>query len=199
MLLAELLDDLRPARRHVAEHAAAGLVHERVDHLVREAVRVGRHRLRRQDPHQLPVPRRRVLAARALEQPPGDGRRAGLRRAAEERLDVPEPERLERRQVEPADRARDVPERVRALVAELGGVRQARPPRRRRARSRTHAARGYPTPVCANVLGLIGFVVFIVCVIALAAGVTWLVVQLSPLTGEEEGQSRQSRRRGEPS
>jgi hypothetical protein len=32
----------------------------------------------------------------------------------------------------------------------------------------------------ANVLGLIGIVVFIACVIALAAGVTWAVVRLSP-------------------
>jgi hypothetical protein len=32
-----------------------------------------------------------------------------------------------------------------------------------------------------NVLGLIGFAVFIVCVISLAAAVTWGVVKLSPL------------------
>ena len=32
----------------------------------------------------------------------------------------------------------------------------------------------------ANILGLIGIAVFIVCVIALAAGVTWLVVRFSP-------------------
>jgi uncharacterized membrane protein len=32
----------------------------------------------------------------------------------------------------------------------------------------------------ATVLGLIGVAVFIVCVIALAAGVTWVVVRLSP-------------------
>jgi hypothetical protein len=32
----------------------------------------------------------------------------------------------------------------------------------------------------ANVLGLIGIVAFIVCVIALAAGVTWLVIRVSP-------------------
>jgi hypothetical protein len=31
-----------------------------------------------------------------------------------------------------------------------------------------------------TVLGLIGLVVFIVCVIALAAGITWLVVKFSP-------------------
>jgi flagellar biogenesis protein FliO len=29
-------------------------------------------------------------------------------------------------------------------------------------------------------LGLLGIVVFVVCVIAFAAGVTWLVVRLSP-------------------
>ncbi len=32
----------------------------------------------------------------------------------------------------------------------------------------------------ANVLGLVGIIVFCVCVIALAAAVTWLVVKLSP-------------------
>jgi len=32
----------------------------------------------------------------------------------------------------------------------------------------------------ADALGLVGIAVFIVCVVALAAGVTWLVVRLSP-------------------
>jgi hypothetical protein len=32
----------------------------------------------------------------------------------------------------------------------------------------------------ATVLGVIGIFIFIACVIALAAGVTWLVVKLSP-------------------
>ncbi len=32
----------------------------------------------------------------------------------------------------------------------------------------------------ATVLGVIGLIVFIVCVIALAAAVTWLVVKISP-------------------
>jgi hypothetical protein len=31
-----------------------------------------------------------------------------------------------------------------------------------------------------NVLGLIGFAVFIVCTIALAAAITWAVVRISP-------------------
>jgi hypothetical protein len=34
-------------------------------------------------------------------------------------------------------------------------------------------------------LGLIGLAVFIVCTIALAAGVTWLVVRLSPTPGSK--------------
>jgi hypothetical protein len=32
----------------------------------------------------------------------------------------------------------------------------------------------------ADVLGLLGILLFVVCVIALAAGVTWLVVKLFP-------------------
>jgi hypothetical protein len=31
-----------------------------------------------------------------------------------------------------------------------------------------------------NVLGLIGFTAFIVCIVGLAAAVTWLVVKVSP-------------------
>jgi hypothetical protein len=31
-----------------------------------------------------------------------------------------------------------------------------------------------------TVLGLLGLALFIVCVVALAAGITWLVVRLSP-------------------
>jgi hypothetical protein len=38
----------------------------------------------------------------------------------------------------------------------------------------------------ADVLGLIGIVVFIACVIALAAGVTWVVVRLSPMPGAKK-------------
>jgi len=38
----------------------------------------------------------------------------------------------------------------------------------------------------ATVLGLIGVAVFIVCVVALAAGVTWVVVKLSPAPGGKQ-------------
>jgi hypothetical protein len=37
-----------------------------------------------------------------------------------------------------------------------------------------------------NVLGLFGMVVFIACVIALAAGVTWLVVRYTPAKRSDE-------------
>jgi hypothetical protein len=122
VLLAELLDDLRPGGGLVAEHAASRAVHERVDDLVGEAVRIGRERRRRDDAHQLPVAGRRVLPLRALEQAAGDGRRVRLRRTALERLDVAEAERLEIREVETADGARDVAESVRPLVTPVGGV-----------------------------------------------------------------------------
>ena len=124
VLLAELLDDVRPGRDLVAEHAAAGLVHERVDHVVREAVRIGRHRDRGDDAHQLPVARRRVLALRALEQPAGDRGCPRLWRAALELHHVAEAERLERGQVEAADGAGHVAERVRPLIAERGRIGQ---------------------------------------------------------------------------
>jgi hypothetical protein len=38
-----------------------------------------------------------------------------------------------------------------------------------------------------DVLGLLGVVVFIIIVIAVAAGVTWLVVRLSPAKKPEQG------------
>ena len=37
-----------------------------------------------------------------------------------------------------------------------------------------------------NILGLLGIVVFIVCVIALAASVTWAVVRISPKPGAKQ-------------
>jgi hypothetical protein len=40
--------------------------------------------------------------------------------------------------------------------------------------------------VVANVLGLLGMIVFIACVIALAASVTWLVVRISPKPGAKQ-------------
>jgi hypothetical protein len=39
-------------------------------------------------------------------------------------------------------------------------------------------------------LGLLGLVVFIVCVIALAAAVTWVVVKLSPTDRGEQKQQQ---------
>jgi hypothetical protein len=39
-----------------------------------------------------------------------------------------------------------------------------------------------------NVLGILGLLVFIACVIALAAGITWLVVRLSPKPGNKNKQ-----------
>lgn len=38
----------------------------------------------------------------------------------------------------------------------------------------------------ADVLGVLGIILFIACVISLAAGVTWLVVRLSPTPGRKK-------------
>jgi hypothetical protein len=43
--------------------------------------------------------------------------------------------------------------------------------------------------VVADVLGLIGMAIFIVAIISLAAGVTWLVVRLSPTPGSKQSAS----------
>jgi len=59
-----------------------------------------------------------------LDEPSGDGGRPVHRRAAFERLDVAEPERLEIGEIESADGFRDVAERVGAFVSELGRVGQ---------------------------------------------------------------------------
>jgi hypothetical protein len=40
--------------------------------------------------------------------------------------------------------------------------------------------------VIENILGLLGIAVFIVCLIALSAGVTWLVVKISPKPGAKK-------------
>ena len=143
-------------------------------------VRIGRHRLRRDDAHQLPVAGRRVLALRALDEPARDRRRSRLRRAALERLDVAEPERLEIRQVEAADGAGDVAERVRSLVAVLGGVRQ-----RARADGVQHddaraGHAGYSRSVMEPSSACSASSSSSSRVISLAAGVTWLVVKLFP-------------------
>ena len=106
------------------------------------------------------------LPLRALDEPAGDRGRAGLRRAALERLDVPEPERLEVRQVEASDRPRDVPERVGAVVAVLGGVGQRAGPDRIQHDHARAAACGYSRSAMMNVLGLLGIVVFFASVIA---------------------------------
>ncbi len=122
----------------------------------------------------------RVLALRPLDESAGNGRRARLRGAALERLDVAETERLEAGQVQPSHRARDVAEGVGPLVAvvrRVGQLARADGVQHDYARS-GHAA--ILSREMMTVLGLIGIVLFCTSVIALAAGVTWLVVKLSP-------------------
>ena len=123
VLGAEVVDHLGARVRAVAEDAAARGGPQRVDHVVGEAVRVGAQRHRRDDAHQLPVAGDRVLArAERVQAAMDDG--VPDRRRSLQRHDVAEPERGQDRQVEPADRFRDVSERVGARVAVVGAVGQ---------------------------------------------------------------------------
>jgi hypothetical protein len=45
---------------------------------------------------------------------------------------------------------------------------------------------GYSTRPMGTFLGLLGVVVFIPCVIAIAAGITWVVVKVSPAPSAEK-------------
>ena len=45
-----------------------------------------------------------------------------------------------------------------------------------------------------TVLGLLGVALFIVCVVALAAGVTWLVVKISPTPGDRKKKKEEAAR-----
>ena len=123
---------------------------------------------------------RRVLALRALEQPTRDRRGARLGRAALERLDVAEPERLEVGQVEAPDGASDVSERVRAFIPPLGSIWQ-----------RTgadgiehdHAGPRHAGSLRATwmtVLGLIELLFYVLAILTLSAAVTYAVVRISP-------------------
>ena len=153
-------------------------------------------------PIMLPVTRRRVLALRALEEPPGDGRRARLRRAALERDDVSEPERLEIGQVEASDGAGHVAEGVGAFVPVLRCVRQltsADGIEHDHARPR-HG--GYSTAALDDVLGLLLLVVYISAIVGLAAAITYAVDQDLPDGAEAEEartRTRPRRTRGEES
>ena len=122
VLVAVALDDLGARRRLVTEHAAARAVHERIDHIVGEAVRVGREGDRVDDPHQFPVTRRRVLPLGACQQAAGNRRGARLGAAALEGFNVAEAQGLQHWQVETTDGTSDIAERVGALVTVLGSV-----------------------------------------------------------------------------
>jgi hypothetical protein len=112
-----------------------------------------------------------------------------LRRAALERLDVPEAERLEGRQIEASDGAGDVRQRVRPLVTEVSRVWQfSRPDGVQHNDARTRHIESYPTRV-ADALGIIGILAFIACVVALAAGITWIVVKVSPNPNRKKTQA----------
>ena len=113
-----------------------------------------------------------------------DGRGARLRRATVERRHVAEPERLEVRQVEAADGAGHVPERVRALVAVVGRVGQLAGSDRI---EHDDARAGHPAILRStrgHVLGILELIAWILAVTSLAGVITYAVIKIFP--GKEE-------------
>jgi len=124
MLVAQLGDDRRAAGGLVADHAPARPARELRQQVGREAVRIGRERLRGDHAHQLPVAGGGILARRDFHQPAVTGARAPGRRHAGDGVQVAQAQSGKVRHVQPADRAGQIPERVRAGVAVGGGVRR---------------------------------------------------------------------------
>ena len=109
-------------------------------------------------------------------------------------IDVAEAERLEVGQVETADGAGDVAERVRALVPVLGCVRQlsgADGVEHDHARPR-HG--GYSTAALDTVLGLLVLVVYIAAILGSRRAITYAVIKIFPSRAERR-RSRTSRTR----
>ena len=123
MLASVVVDDLRARIRLVADELPADARLKRGDDRGREARRVRRHRVLADDARQLPMPRRRVLAARAFLQP---RKRAARRRHAKrsclrrvlDAVDGEESERGEMRRGK-ALRAHETQQRVARAVAEI--------------------------------------------------------------------------------
>ena len=90
LLAAVIVDDLRARIRLVADDLAAECLLKLSDDFRREAVRIRRHRTLRDDTRNLPVARRRILAARELAQAGEGADRLGLRRAAADTVDIEE-------------------------------------------------------------------------------------------------------------
>ena len=119
----ELVDDRGARRDHVADRLAADARLELLDHLLGKAVREGRERAIEDDAHQLPVPRHRVLARRALRHASESRRRRRHRRAALQRDQPRHAHRGERWNVQ-GNGGGDVAERVAALVLVQCGIGQ---------------------------------------------------------------------------
>ena len=121
-----VMNDLRARIRLVAYQLPADARLKRGDDLGREALGIRRHRVLADDARQLPMPRRRVLAARAFAQPCKSAARRrhakrGCLRRVLDAVDREEPKRGEMRRRK-AFRTHETQERVARAVAEVGGI-----------------------------------------------------------------------------
>ena len=124
MLFTETRDDLRPRGRDVPQRRDSADRGEALDHLSREALRIGWERNFRDNAGHLPMPRDGIFAARALAHAPDGGLRIGNRHDAAHVRYPTESKPLEIRQRQTTQSFRDIADRVRtSRIAITRGVR----------------------------------------------------------------------------
>ena len=121
VLRAQLFDDLRPARRFVAQRLAAHRPLELFHHLGRKTVGIGRKGFLHVQARHLPVAGGGVFAGRGQRRLAVGGSRMLSRRQVLERFDVRQPQLDQVGQLQ-RPRSRHVPQRVAPGVAELRRV-----------------------------------------------------------------------------
>ena len=123
VLLAEISDDGRTGVRLIAKHTASGLRFEGGNDFRREAVRIGRHRLLRNQSGNLPMPGRCIFSFGELGAFAERTNRCTDRCPDADAVDVEQSERLHVRYMEFL-LCRAGTQRMAACVAELRSVRQ---------------------------------------------------------------------------
>ena len=123
MLLPIIMDDLRPRIRLIAEHPAPESLLQLRDHPGGKPIRERRHRLLRDDPRDLPMPRRRILAARQLPAAPERSQGGRLLLAAVHTINVEHAQLFQIRSII-LIRSYDGLQRMAVMIPELCRVRQ---------------------------------------------------------------------------
>jgi len=124
MLFPQLLDDLRAGGGLIAEHAIARAPGEFLQHFRREAIGVSGHGHGGMDAHEFPVPGDGILALGDFRHLAVSAKGIGARRHAGDVAQIAEAERLHVGQVQSAEDAGGIGDRIAADVAVFVSVGQ---------------------------------------------------------------------------